>query len=68
MPLPAQVAALAPKITPRPPIGKFIAAAAGACALFFAGILIVLELGKGTLTIEWEMNNVPIRIVQKRSR
>ncbi len=65
MPLPAQVAALAPKITRRPPIGKFIAAAAGAFALFFAGILIVLELGKGTLTIESEMDNVPIRIVQR---
>lgn len=47
-----------------PPIGKYIAAAAGAAALFFAGILIVLELGKGTLTIESELDNVPIRIMQ----
>jgi serine/threonine protein kinase len=47
-----------------PPIGKFIAAAAGAFALFFAGILIVLELDKGTLTIESELEDVPIRIMQ----
>ncbi len=47
-----------------PPTGKFIAAAAGAFALFFAGILIVLELGKGTLTIESEIDDVPIRIMQ----
>jgi serine/threonine protein kinase len=62
--LPDPVAALAPKKTRRPPIGKFIAAAAGAFALFFAGILIVLELGKGTLTIESELDDVPIRIMQ----
>jgi len=47
-----------------PPIGKYIAAAAGAFALFFAGILIVLELNKGTLTIESEIDDVPIRIMQ----
>jgi serine/threonine protein kinase len=64
IPLPHPVAALAPKKTRRPPIGKFIAAAAGAFALFFAGILIVLELGKGTLTIESELDDVPIRIMQ----
>ncbi len=64
MPLPEPVVALAPKKTRRPPIGKFIAAAAGACALLFAGVLIVLELSKGTLTIESELDNVPIRIMQ----
>ena len=64
MPLPEAVASLAPKKTRRPPIGKFIAAATGACALLFAGVLIVLELGKGTLTIESELENVPIRIMQ----
>jgi serine/threonine protein kinase len=47
-----------------PPFAKFIAAAVGGVALFFAGILIVLELGKGTLTIESEIDDVPIRIVQ----
>lgn len=64
MRLPEAVIALAPKKTRRPPIGKCIAAAAGACALLLAGVLIVLELGKGTLTIESEMDNVPIRIMQ----
>lgn len=47
-----------------PPIGKFIAAATGAFALFFAGILIVLEWNKGTLTIESELDDVPIRIMK----
>ncbi len=64
MPLPEAVAALAPKKTRRPPIGKFIATAAGAFALLFAGILIVLELDKGTLTIESETADVPIRIMR----
>jgi hypothetical protein len=47
-----------------PPIAEYIAAAAGAFALFFAGILIVLELDKGTSTIESELDDVPIRIMQ----
>jgi hypothetical protein len=64
MPLPEAVAALAPKVVRRPPSGKLIAAAAGAFSLLLAGILIVLELGKGTLTIESEFYDVPIRIMQ----
>ena len=64
IPLPDAVTALAPKKTRRPPIGKFIAAAAFAFAIIFAGVLIMLELDKGTLTIESEMQNVPIRIMQ----
>ena len=47
-----------------PPIGKFIAAAAFAFSLIFAGFLIVLELNKGTLTIECEADDVPIRIMK----
>ncbi len=47
-----------------PPIGKFIAAAAGALFLLFAGVLIILELNKGTLTIVSEVADVPIRIMQ----
>ncbi len=39
-------------------------AAAFAFFLFFAGVLIVLETNKGTLTIESELDNVPIRIMQ----
>jgi serine/threonine protein kinase len=47
-----------------PPIGKLIAAAGFAFSLIFAGVLIVLELNKGTLTIESEADDVPIRIMQ----
>lgn len=47
-----------------PPIGKFIATAAFAAALVFAAVLIVLELDKGTLTIESEADDIPIRIMQ----
>lgn len=47
-----------------PPIRKFVAAAAFAFLLIFAGVLIVLELNKGTLTIESDVDNVPIRIIQ----
>ncbi len=39
-------------------------AAAFAFVLFFAGVLIVLETNKGTLTIECDADDVPIRIVQ----
>ncbi|WP_442511310.1 protein kinase domain-containing protein [Novipirellula sp. SH528] len=48
----------------RPAIGKFIAASAFAFSLIFAGILIVLELNKGTLTIECDFDDIPIRIMQ----
>jgi serine/threonine protein kinase len=64
MPLPQAVLALATKNARRPPIGKFVAAAAAAFAFFFSGIFIVLELNKGTLTIESEMEDVPIRILK----
>ncbi len=64
IPLPNAVVALAPQMIRRPPIGKFIAAAAGAFTLLFAGILIVLESEKGTLTIESDLDNVAIRIMQ----
>ncbi len=45
-----------------PPIGKLIAAAAFAFALFFAGVFIVLELNKGTLTIQSDVDDLRIRI------
>jgi len=64
IPLSEAVASVGPKNIRCPRIGKFIAAAAGAFALLFAGILIVLELGEGTLTIESELDDVPIRIMQ----
>lgn len=53
-----------PSSIPRRPIGKYIAAAAFASSLLFAGVLIVLELNKGTLTKESETDDVPIRIMQ----
>ena len=64
MPLPEAVTALAPNIIRRPPFAQLVAAAAGFFGLLFAGILVVLELDKGTLTIESELENVPIRIMQ----
>ncbi|TWU58988.1 Serine/threonine-protein kinase PknB [Rubripirellula tenax] len=47
-----------------PPIGKLVATAAFAFSLIFAGVLIVLELNKGTLTIESDVDDIPIRIMQ----
>lgn len=48
----------------RPPIAKYLAAAAAGFSLIFAGALIVLELNKGTLTINSPSPDVPIRISQ----
>ena len=62
MPLPEAVAALAPTRDRRPPIGKFIAAAAFAFALVFAGVFVVLELNKGTLTIQSDADDIRVRI------
>ena len=45
-------------------IAKWLIATAAFGFLAFAGIMIVLELDKGTLTIESEANDVPIRIMQ----
>ncbi len=61
-PLPEAVAATAPIKYRRPPIGKFIAAAAFAFALVFAGVFIVLELNKGTLTIQSDADDIRVRI------
>ena len=47
-----------------PPIGKFIALAGFGFSLIFAAVLIVLELNKGTLTIESEVDDVSVRILQ----
>ncbi len=63
-PLPQTVASLAPNRSRRPPWFKLIAAAAFAI-LLFAGIVIFLESGKGTLRIETNSDaKVPIRIRQ----
>lgn len=63
-PLPERAAVPSSAHGDRPPWGKLIAAAAFAFSMLLAGFLIVLELDKGTLTIESEMDDVPIRIMQ----
>jgi len=69
-PLPADVAKLLPRRGGPPSFGNFgnfgkwLAGGAAALVLILAGVLIVLETNKGTLTIESEGNDVPIRIKQ----
>ena len=46
------------------PLRKAVASAAFGFGLLFAGVLIVLELNKGTLKIESDVDDVPIRIMQ----
>jgi len=48
----------------RSPLFKLLLRAAFVFTLIFAGILIVLELNKGTLTIESNADNVPVRITR----
>jgi serine/threonine protein kinase len=48
----------------RLPIDKLIMSAVFMMSLIFAGVLIALEVNKGTLTIECETDDVPIRIMQ----
>ncbi len=62
--LPQAVSALAPKMIRRPLIGKFIAAAAFAFVFLFAGVMIVLELNKGTLAIQSDVDDVQVRITR----
>jgi predicted Ser/Thr protein kinase len=64
MPLPEAVATTAPIRDRRPPVGRFIAAAVVAMALVFAGVFIVLESNKGTLTIQTEADDIRVRITQ----
>jgi uncharacterized protein (TIGR03067 family) len=45
-------------------VRRMLATAAAAIALFLAGVVIVLELNKGTLTIESEADDVALRIRQ----
>ncbi|APZ95141.1 serine/threonine-protein kinase [Fuerstiella marisgermanici] len=63
-PLPESIAAMSSRFRNRPPLGKFTAAAAFAFSIIISGVLIVLELNKGTLTIESDADDVPIRIMQ----
>lgn len=63
-PLPKQVAVLAAGRSRIPPVFKFIAATTIAFSVIFAAVLIVLELNKGKLTIESNVDGVPIRIMK----
>ena len=62
--LPESLATLAPRPVKRRTWTRVVAAAFLGFSLIFAGVLIVLELNKGTLTIESEADDVPIRIIQ----
>lgn len=62
--LPEGVAKQFPRRSSPPTILQWIGAAAVALAVFLAGVLIVLESRKGTLTIQSEADGVPIRIKQ----
>ncbi len=46
------------------PLAKVLWGTAFAFIVFFAGLLISLELNKGTLTIECEADDIPVRITQ----
>ena len=59
-----QPAGTKPSFSRKPPANVMWLIAGAAFTLIFAGILIVLELNKGTLTIESEADDVPIRIMQ----
>jgi serine/threonine protein kinase len=48
----------------RSPVFKLLLGAAFAFTMIFAGIVILLELNKGTLTIESDADNVPVQINQ----
>lgn len=62
--LPQSIAALAPQPPKQRTWTTFVAAAFFGFSLLFAGVLLVLDLNKGTLTIESEADDVPIRIIQ----
>ena len=63
-PLPKAAVELVSKLSKRRPWRKFLAAGCLLPVIILAGVLIVVELGKGTLTIESEAGDVPIRITQ----
>ena len=63
-PLPISAEQLLSRRGELPPIARWLAMAVVAFALLSAGVLIVVETNKGTLTIESDLDNVPIRITQ----
>lgn len=66
VPLPESARTCVPSITQRidQPWTRLLLVFAGGILLFLASVLIVLELNKGTLSIECEVDHVPIRIMQ----
>lgn len=60
-PTKARVAS-AGEVKRRPPLKKLLIALAFAIPLLLAGALIIIESGKGTITIESEVDNVPVVI------
>jgi hypothetical protein len=67
VPLPAQLEAAqraAGRARSRWPIGRWLAAAAIGLLALLAGVVVVLELNKGTLTIESDADDVSVRITQ----
>ncbi|MBL8817848.1 MAG: serine/threonine protein kinase [Planctomyces sp.] len=64
VPLPKSITSAQSKQHRRLLPGKFIAAVSSAFLMIFAGVFVLLEMNKGTLTIECEANDVPIRIMQ----
>lgn len=64
-PPPASIATtLVPQQNARPPVAKLVAAGSLAFAFVLAGVLLVLDLNKGTLTIESEIDDIAIRILK----
>ncbi len=55
---------VSPRFLRKPPSSRLMIGAAFFFAMIFAGVLIVLELNKGTLTFECEVDDVPVRITQ----
>lgn len=63
---PHQSPGISPRFPRKPPANavRLIMGTAFSFLLIFAGILIVLELNKGKLTIESEVDGIPIRVMQ----
>ncbi len=64
VPLPTLAVSFVANRGRRPPLLPILVAAAFAFSLILAGILIVVELNKGKLTIQCESDDIPIRIMQ----
>ncbi len=61
--LPEAISRVSAKRSRRSPLVR-LATVLGLLSVMFAGVLIVLEMNKGTLTIECDADDIPIKIVQ----